>query len=109
MSGPWSYETTVFLQKQGCLQWIEQGAGERLLKRAGEATNPGSAGLCCGQATAEAWKQPQREQTHVDGAAFPRNSIYKAGGSRIGPGAVVCHPCTESVLLDPGSLRVPGT
>lgn len=77
MSGPWSYETTVFLQKQGCLQRLEQGAGERLLKRAGETTIPSSADLCCGQATAEARKQPQREQTHVGVAAFPRNSISK--------------------------------
>lgn len=72
MSGPWSYETTVFLQKWGCLQWIEQGAGERLLKRAGEATNPGSAGLCCGQATAETRKQPERADTRGLGGVSPK-------------------------------------
>lgn len=85
MSGPWNHEANCISSKAG-MSAVDRTRGWLTSAVKGwRGTNSGSAGLCCGQAAMEAWKQPQRRQTHVDGAAFPRNSIFKGGCSRIWP------------------------
>lgn len=88
---------------------MEQGAGERLLKRAGEA-------LIQALQVSVVVRLPRKHgSSHSDGRhtwmgqRFHEIPFSKQVAAGFGPRVVVCHPCTESTLLDLGLLQVPGT